>query len=444
MHKEILPILKKVTSGERKVEIKLNQSRNIILLAFSGGLDTSAILCWLKDTYPDHEVICYCSDLGNAPDYEALLVQAKQLGASDLIYEDVKELFVKNFAFPAIKAQALYQDDYLLGTALGRPLIAERMAFFAQKLNASYVCHGCTGKGNDQMRLEKSWAYLIPNIKVIAPWRVWNFKGRFELMEYLKTKNYLYNNGNHEKTYSEDVNLFHRSCEGGVLENPSLEFNEHDVYKWVKPLIQLKSEQMLKPLHVKIEFENGLAVKVNDESLSPADLLTKLNQWGGLYGVGVCDLVEERGNGIKSRGVYETPGGAILHFALKGLKHLCWDKNLLNTARNLGQRLGEMFYEGDYHSDLTWALLAFFDEAAKNLTGTVTLTLEPGHMKYHTRVSPYSLYSETNVTFEADADGIHKLADGYIKINTLKNKMQGLRNQKFVENNKIKKSGMDV
>jgi argininosuccinate synthase len=394
-----------------------------ILLAFSGGLDTSAIVPWLKETY-SADVYAYCSDLGNSPDGESLKEWAIQLGASEFIFEDLKEDFVSRFAFPAVRAGATYQDDYLLGTALGRPLIAERMAHHAKRLGVSAVAHGCTGKGNDQIRFEKSWAYLIPDLEIIAPWRVWDFRGRADLLKYLNERGFKLEAK--EKKYSEDVNLFHRSCEGGILENPSDEFDANEIYKWVKPLQHASSDYA----QVEISFEKGIPVAMNQQKLAPAALLSQLNWVAGEAGVGVQDIVEERANGIKSRGVYETPGGAVLHVACRALKHLCWDRSLMNTARYLGVQYGEAIYDGLWHSDLRSSIESFFEKAADTLTGTVMLKLDKGTVTFVSRKSEYSLYNTDTVTFEADEIGVHKLADGFCKITALKQRQAGSRDQK--------------
>jgi len=400
-----------------------------VLLAFSGGLDTSAIIPWLKENY-QAEVIAYCSDLGNSPDGESLRQWAHKLGASDFIFEDLKETFAARFAFPSVRAGATYQDDYLLGTSLGRPLIAERMAYFAKKMGATAIAHGCTGKGNDQLRFERSWAYLVPELSIIAPWRIWDFKGRGELLAYLKEKGF--DLPAKEKVFSEDVNLFHRSCEGGILESPSEEFDPKEVYKWVSPLSEINNE----PITVEITFENGIPTKINQRKLSPASLLGMINEIAGASGIGVQDIVEERSNGIKSRGIYETPGGTLLHAAVKALKHLCWERSLMTTARNLGAQYGEVIYDGFWHTDLRNALEAFFIKASETLTGSVTFKLEKGQIRFVSRISDYSLYDTDSVTFEADKTGIHKLAEGYCKIIAIKQRQAGMRDHKtnrFVE-----------
>jgi argininosuccinate synthase len=248
-----------------------------ILLAFSGGLDTSAIIPWLKESEPC-EVIAYCSDLGNAPQPEILRDWAIQLGASDFIFEDLKEEFVSRFIFPAIRAGATYQDDYLLGTSLARPLIAERMAHHARRLSASAVSHGCTGKGNDQLRFERSWAYLIPNIQIIAPWRIWSMKGRQDLLKYLNDRGFTLSA--HEKQFSEDVNLFHRSCEGGILEDPSQEYLPEEIYKWVNPHPSLGGKSEL----LEIEFHHGIPVGMNGEKSDYPRQSRWFDEWDSLKG----------------------------------------------------------------------------------------------------------------------------------------------------------------
>jgi argininosuccinate synthase len=384
-------------------------AKNKVLLAFSGGLDTSAIVPWLKDNYDGAEVIAYCSDLGNAPDGEYLNGWARKLGASEFIFEDLRDQFAAEFAFPAVRASATYQDDYLLGTSLGRPLISERMAHFAKKLGANAIAHGATGKGNDQLRFEKSWAYLVPEVKVIAPWKEWAYTGRQDLLKYLSSKGFDLQSA--EKLYSVDTNLFHRSCEGGILENPGKEYNPEQIYEWVKAPSQISKDSIT----ISIQFENGLPVSLNDKKFGPADLLTSLNLAAGQAGIGVVDLVEERTNGLKSRGVYETPGGTLLHIGVRALKHLCWDRTLMTAARALGQHYGELIYDGLWHSESRVAAETYFKKASETLTGSVTLKLEAGQARVVSRKSPFALYDEAMVSFEGDEHGLHKYALGYSK-----------------------------
>lgn len=386
----------------------MNGMKKRILLAFSGGLDTSAIIPWLKENY-HAEVIAYCADMGNSPDGKFLNDWSKKLGASEFIFEDLKDRFASEFAYKAVRAGATYQDDYLLGTALGRPLIAERMAYFAKKLNCDAIAHGATGKGNDQLRFEKSWAYLVPEIEVIAPWKKWNFTGRMELINYLSTKGITFQNT--EKLFSVDVNLFHRSCEGGVLENITREYNPEEVYQWVATPDKIMKDSVT----VKLTFEQGIPVAINGSNLNPAELLTKLNQIAGASGIGVLDLVEERTIGLKSRGVYETPGGTLLHLACKNLKHLTWDRELLSVARQLANAYGQAIYDGHWHSPTRLAAEAFFQNAARSLNGDITLKLECGQARVIQRQSNYALYDEAGVSFEIDKHQMNKHADGYSK-----------------------------
>lgn len=394
-----------------------------ILLAFSGGLDTSAIVPWLKEKY-QAEVIAYCSDLGNAPDEKHLRSWAKELGAVDFIFEDLKDTFAKDFAFKAVRAGATYQDDYLLGTALGRPLIAERMAHYAKEFQVSGVAHGATGKGNDQLRFEKSWAYLIPKLEMIAPWKIWNYTGRQDLLRYLKEKGFSMDAK--EKVYSVDVNLFHRSCEGGILESPQKSYEPNDIYEWVKAPGNHSSEKT----QITLTFEKGYPVSLNNKALSPATLLGELNQLAGLHGIGVIDLVEERANGIKSRGVYETPGGTLLHLACRSLKHLCWGRSLQKTARYLGEEFGALVYDGEWHSESRSAIDAFFDKACQTLSGKITLVLQSGQARVATRESPYALYDQATVSFEEDQYNLLKHAVGYSKTVSFKNWLAGQRASK--------------
>jgi argininosuccinate synthase len=384
------------------------KKKNRVLLSFSGGLDTSAIVPWLMET--EHaEVVAYCSDLGNAPDGRHLDGWARKLGAVDFIFEDLKDRFAADFAFSAVRAGATYQDDYLLGTALGRPLIAERMAYFARKLGCTAIAHGATGKGNDQLRFEKSWAYLVPDLKVIAPWKLWQYQGRQDLLNYLASRGI--EMPNKDKLFSVDVNLFHRSCEGGILERVGEEYDPAQIYEWTAtPAKQLKDS-----VSVAIGFEHGVPESLNGKSLGPAALLTQLNELAGAAGIGVLDLVEERTIGIKSRGVYETPGGTLLHLACRNLKHLCWDRQLLSTARTLGQTYGELIYDGLWHSAARTAAEAFFAKASETLTGTIGLKLEGGQARVVSRQSPFALYDEANVSFESDTLQLHKYALGYSK-----------------------------
>ncbi len=382
--------------------------KKTIVLAYSGGLDTSAIIPWLIEEY-DAEIIAYCSDLGNAPDKGWLTRRAKELGAKEFIFEDLKETLTKDYVFPAIRASAIYQDDYLLGTALGRPLIAERIATLAKEKGAFAIAHGATGKGNDQIRFERAWAYLVPDIKVIAPWKHWEFKGRTDLINYLQGKGY--DVKSEEGRFSVDVNLLHRSCEGDILEEVEKEFDPKVIYEWTKPPCESKRE----PADLSIEFKNGFPVAVNGQNLRPAELLEKLNQIGGEHGIGVADLIEERTNGIKCRGVYETPGGTLLHHACRVLKHLCWDRSMLNIASNLGREYADLVYDGLWHSDARKAIDAFFESAADVLTGKISMKLVNGRILITGRHSPFSLYGQDLVSFEKDEFDLNGASHGFCR-----------------------------
>lgn len=403
--------------------------KKTIVLAYSGGLDTSAIIPWLIEKY-DADVIAYCSDLGNAPDEGWLARRAKELGAKEFIFEDLKEELVADYVFPAIRAGAIYQDDYLLGTALGRPLIAERMAKIAKEKGAFAIAHGATGKGNDQIRFELAWAYLVPNVKIIAPWKIWDFKGRTDLVEYLKGKGFDAN-GDSSK-YSEDVNLLHRSCEGDILEEEKKEFDPKDIYVWTKPHTHCVSE----PTKVSIGFDKGIPVSLNGETMTPATLLTKLNEVGGEHGIGVADLIEERTNGIKCRGIYETPGGTILHYASRVLKHMCWDRNVLGIASQLGRKYADLVYDGLWHSDARGAIDAFFGEAGKVLTGTIGLKLQNGHIFITGRESPFSLYGKDLVSFEHDEFDLNGASSGFCRTLSFRQWQGGKRQVKYAKQSK--------
>lgn len=378
-----------------------------IVLAFSGGLDTSAIIPWLIETY-NAEVIAYCSDLGNAPDYESLKKRALSLGARDFIFEDLKDRFVSDFVIPLVRSGAVYQEEYLLGTAIARPLIAERVAHWAYEQNADAVAHGATGKGNDQIRFERAWAFLIPNLEVIAPWKIWNMKGRRELIQFLESRGHF---GSDEvaKQFSVDVNLLHRSCEGGVLEDIEKPFSEASVYNWVATPNKIVSTSEV----LEIEFQNGFPVGLNGKKLKPEALLSRLNQAGGLHGIGVVDLVEERTNGVKSRGVYETPGGTILHKAYRALKQINWSREQYEVAISLSQKYAKLVYDGLWFSDARRSIEAYFTDATRPITGRVSLCLDRGQLLIKSRSSQNSLYGRGLVSFEEDPYKLNEASRGF-------------------------------
>ena len=404
--------------------------KKTVILAFSGGLDTSAIVPWLQDTL-QARVIAYCSDLGNAPDPQTLRPWALKLGASEFIFEDLKDEFVSRFVFPAIRAGAIYQDEYLLGTPLGRPLIAERLVHYAKIYGADAIVHGCTGKGNDQLRFDRSIAYLAPGLEIVAPWRVWDFKGRQDLTAYLAAKGFFVP----AKTsiYSEDVNLLHRSCEGGGLETLESSYDPSEVMDWVNPSASQKDGAV-----VEIGFENGLPASLNGEFVGGVELLDQLNKLAGMAGIGFTDMVDERINGIKGRCLYETPGGTVLHYALKHLKHICWNRTVINTARTLGHSYAELVYDGLWHGVGREACEAYFAKAAQTLNGAIKLKLAAGQMIILGRHSRHSLYDNSAASFESDDEGIHHTAEGYSQIARYRQKSLG--KQKHCQSKSIDKT----
>lgn len=395
-----------------------------IVLSFSGGLDTTAIVLWLKKNYKA-DVIAYCCDVGNLPSEKTLRDRAMSLGAADFIFEDLKNDFAKDFVFPLLRSGALYQGEYLLGTAIARPLIAERVAHFAKKTGATAVAHGATGKGNDQIRFERAWAYLAPELDVIAPWKEWEYKGRQDLINYLKQNNVDYA-GEVNPRYSVDANLFHNSSEGGILEDISQPYSDEEIFQFLKPTGKMSQETM----DIKMEFHQGVPVGLNGQKLAPADLLQKLNEIGGNYGIGLVDLVEERVTGVKSRGIYETPGGTLIQKGLNAMKQICWTRDVHHTSLNLAQNYANLVYDGLWHSDARKNLDGYFTEAAKKLTGTVGLKLAPGQVFITQRTSPYSLYSEKIVSFEEDGYGLNKAAKDYCRVLTFAQWQSGVINSK--------------
>lgn len=389
--------------------------KNKCLLAYSGGLDTSAIIPWLKKNL-NLEVIAYCCNVGNLPPKEELKKRALDLGAHDFIYEEVQEEFASRFVFPLLKANATYLDDYLLGTAIARPIIALKMAEQAKTLGASILVHGATGKGNDHLRFEKAWAFLCPDAKIIAPWKIWNFKGREDLVCFLKSVGYTWPNG--KNLYSVDLNVFHRSCEGGELEDIDVEYSSATL-QWISPQYTNTSEKLL------LFFEKGDLKKINGKLLTPLQALEVLNSIGAKYGIGLCDLVEERSNGLKSRGLYETPGGTLIQRALTCLKQICWERELFLEASNLGSTYGKLIYDGHYFNDLRKSLDAFFHRASEKLTGEIILGVTWKSISILSRKSPYSLYNSNLVSFESDTMDINQAALGFTHIKTLSDKQAG-------------------
>ena len=397
--------------------------KNKIVLAYSGGLDTSVILKWLAEKY-DAEIIAYVADVGQGEDLEEVREKAIATGASKVYIEDLTDEFVSDFVFPAIKANAIYEGVYLLGTSLARPLIAKRQIEIAQKENAFAVSHGSTGKGNDQVRFELTYYALDPNIKVIAPWREWDLNSRTALLEYAE-KNGIPVPVTQKKPYSCDRNLLHISYEGGILEDPWNEPPEDMFEMTVSPENAPDESQ-----YIDIDFEKGAAVKIDGKQLKPAEILDTLNKIGGANGVGRVDLVENRFVGMKSRGVYETPGGTILHAAHRALESLTMDREVMHLRDSLIPKIAELIYYGFWYSPEMEMLGAAIEESQKNVTGSVKLKIYKGNVIVVGRRSPYSLYQEDLATFEEDSIYNQADATGFIKLNALRLSVQKLLNKK--------------
>ncbi|MBM4277098.1 MAG: argininosuccinate synthase [Deltaproteobacteria bacterium] len=384
-----------------------------VVLAYSGGLDTSIILKWLKNEF-GCEVIAFTADVGQAEELDHLEEKAISTGASKVYIEDLREEFVRDYVFPALKANAVYEGTYLMGTSIARPLIAKRQVEIAQIEGADAVAHGSTGKGNDQVRFELTYYALNPYIKVISPWRQWEFKSREELMTYAR------DNGipipvSKEKPYSTDRNLLHISFEGGILEDPWSEPPE-DMF-----LLSVSPEKAPdRPTIVEIDFEDGIPVRVDGKSLSPANLLARLNELGGKNGIGRVDMVENRYVGMKARGVYETPGGSILHVAHRAIESITMDREVMHLKDSLIPKISELIYYGYWFSPEMEVLKNAVDEMQKDVTGTVRLKLYKGNCTVIGRKSEKSLYHGAFATFEKDAVYNQKDAEGFIKLNALR------------------------
>ena len=383
-----------------------------VVLAYSGGLDTSIIIPWLKENYDNCEVIAVSADVGQGAELDGLEEKALKTGASKLYIEDLKEEFVKDYVFPTLKAGATY-EGYLLGTAFARPVIAKRIVEIALAEGADAICHGCTGKGNDQVRFELTIKAFAPDMKIIAPWREWNIKSREEEIEYAEAHN-IPLKINRETNYSKDKNLWHLSHEGLDLENPA---NEPTYNKPGFLEMGVSPEQAPdQPEYVTISFEKGEPVAVNGEKLSPANLVLKLNEMGGKNGIGLYDVVENRLVGMKSRGVYETPGGTILYKAHEVLETLCLDRDTQHYKELISKKFAELVYFGQWFTPLPEALSAFVDKTQETVTGEVKLKLYKGNIINAGVTSPYSLYSEEIATFDEDDVYDQTDAKGFINL----------------------------
>ena len=387
-----------------------------VLLAYSGGLDTSAILVWLQKELKA-EVTCYCCDLGNSPNVNEIETRAIKYGAKDFIVEDLQEAFVEGYILPLVQSGAMYQNKYLLGTAIARPLIAERMAALSTELKMDAVSHGATGKGNDQIRFEMAWARLIPNTEIIAPWKKWDFKGRSDLVNYLASHNYAYE-GESGGKYSIDENLFHKSTEGAELEEISNKFDPSSI-------LDLASDTG-PASKVSVKFTSGSPVSLSGVPSSAKNILETLNKIGSKHNIGIVDIVEDRTNGIKSRGIYQTPGGTLLKYAIDKLKETTWSYDLEKSASTNSQQFAELIYDGKWHSNAARAIQAFFSMAIKSLSGEVHLIVKNGQIFCEAITSDNMLYNSKVVSFENDEHGINQSALGYSSTITLSSKLEGL------------------
>jgi argininosuccinate synthase len=388
-----------------------------IVLAYSGGLDTSVMLHWLRANY-DAEVICYCADVGQGEELHGLEEKARATGASGLYVEDLRDEFVREYVWPAVKANAVYEGVYLLGTSLARPVIAKQQIEIARKEGADAVAHGATGKGNDQVRFELTYYALEPGIKVVAPWREWEFKGRTDLIAYAEA-NKIPVTATHAKPYSTDRNLMHVSYEGGILEDPWAEAPE-EIFQMTRSPEKARGEAE----YVEIEFERGEPVAVNGEKLNPVALLETLNRIGGEHGVGRVDLVENRFVGMKSRGVYETPGVTVLQAAHRAVESITMDREVLRLRDSLALKFAEMVYYGFWFAPESELMRKIIDETQTNVTGTARVKLYRGNVTVVGRRASRSLYSERLATFEADTIYNQRDAEGFIKLNALRLRMQ--------------------
>ena len=388
---------------------------NKVVLAYSGGLDTSVILKWLEEKY-ECEVVTFTADLGQGAELDDAKEKAKSHGVKEIFIEDLREDFVKNYVFPMFRANTLYEGKYLLGTAIARPLIAKRQIEIAHEVGADAVCHGATGKGNDQVRFELAYYGLDPNIKVIAPWREWDLNSRTKLIDFAeKHQITIMKDKRGEAPFSVDANLLHTSSEGKLLEDPSIECPE-DVYQ--RTISPEKAPD--KPTYIEIGFLEGDPISIDGKKLSPAEILTELNRVGGENGVGRLDFVENRSVGMKSRGIYETPGGTILLEAHRGIEQITLDREACHLKDEIMPKYAELIYNGYWFSSERSMLQKLIDESQKNVSGNVRVKIYKGSAVVVGRSSKQSLYSLEHVTFEEDSVYDQTDAEGFIKINALR------------------------
>jgi argininosuccinate synthase len=397
-----------------------------VVLAYSGGLDTSVILRWLQDTY-GCEVVTFTADLGQGGELEIARKKAETMGVKEIYVEDLRETFVKDYVFPMFRANALYEGTYLLGTSIARPLIAKRQIEIAIATGADAVSHGATGKGNDQVRFELGYYALKPDIKIIAPWREWDLASRTKLIEYAEQHQIpVPRDKRGEPPFSQDANLLHISSEGKALEDPWQEPEyDHILTRMVTPMAAPD-----RPTEITIDFEAGDPVAIDGEKMSPATLLARLNDLGGANGIGAIDLVENRFVGMKSRGVYETPGGTVLLAARRGMESITLDRGASHLKDELMPRYAELIYNGFWFSPEREMLQAAIDKASEPVTGTVRVKLYKGNVIVTGRKAPGSLYDQDIVTFEEDSVYDQRDAEGFIKLNALRLRLLGRRSQK--------------
>ena len=399
-----------------------------VVLAYSGGLDTSIIIPWLKENYNNCEVVAVAADVGQGSELTGLEEKAKKTGASKLYIADLKKSFVEDYIWPTLKAGAVYENKYLLGTSFARPLIGKRLVEIAKAEGADAICHGCTGKGNDQVRFELAIKAFAPDMKIIAPWREWNIKSRDEEIDYAEAHD-IPLKITRETNYSKDKNLWHLSHEGLDLEDPA---NEPQYNKEGFLELGVSPEQAPdKPTYVTVSFDKGVPVAIDGQKLCAVDIVAKLNELGGANGIGIIDMVENRLVGMKSRGVYETPGGTILYHAHNKLEELCLDRETLHYKQQVAIKFGEMVYFGQWFTPLREALSAFVDSTQKTVTGDVKLKLYKGNIIDAGVTSPYSLYDMDIATF--DEDEVYNQADsaGFINLFGLPIKVQAQMSEKW-------------
>ena len=400
-----------------------------VVLAYSGGLDTSIIIPWLKENYDNCEVIAVAGNVGQGGELNGLEEKAKKTGASKLYIADLTDEFAEDYIIPTMKAGAVYEGKYLLGTSFARPIIAKRIVEIALKEGADAICHGCTGKGNDQVRFELTIKAFAPNMKIIAPWRIWDLKSRDEEIDYAEAHNVPLNI-TRETNYSKDKNLWHLSHEGLDLEDPANEPN----YDKILELGVTPEKAPDKPTYITLSFEKGVPVALDGKKMKAAELIAALNKLGGENGIGIADIVENRLVGMKSRGVYETPGGTILYYAHEVLETLCLDKETAHFKQHIALKFADLVYNGQWFTPLREALSAFVDSTQQTVTGEVKLKLYKGNITPAGVTSPFSLYDEDIATFAEDESYDQKDSAGFINLFGLPIKVKALMEQKGKKN----------